>query len=108
MEYFLSHPDEYALLFRGRMLTRPDRRLAWDVDRPYEDYLGRVEELIRPFLPMPVGDVKIRRLSDAVAGFVSGFLSFAMITMEPQAVRESIEPMRGAFLGGVIGFLGRS
>jgi hypothetical protein len=51
--------------------------------------------------------MKIRRLACAIEGFVSGFLSFAMITMEPQAVRESIEPMRGAFLSGVVGFMER-
>ena len=108
VEFFLSHPDGYALLFQGRTLVMADHRLTCDVDRPYENYLSRIEELVRPFLPVPVGDVKIRRLSNAIAGFVSGFLSFAMITMEPQAVRESIEPMRGAFLRGVIGFIERS
>jgi len=108
MEYFLSHPDEYALLFQGRKLVRLEHGWVSDVDRPYEDYLGRIEELIRPFLPVPLCDLRMRQLSHAIAGFVSGFLSFAMITMEPQAVRESIEPMRGAFLNGVIGFIERS
>jgi AcrR family transcriptional regulator len=108
IEFFMSHPDEYGLLFQGRMLLKLDCGQAYDMDRPYENYLTRIEELVRPFLQMPVDAVKIRRLAIAIAGFVSGFLSFAMITMEPQAVRESIEPMRGVFLGGVLGFLGRS
>lgn len=107
VEFFLSHQDEYILLFQGRMVLKLDRGLASDIERPYESYLHRVEELVRPFLPQPVDAVKIRRLACAIAGFVSGFLSFAMITMEPQAVRESIEPMRGAFLGAVVGFMER-
>ncbi len=107
VEFFLSHQDEYILLFQGRMLLKLDRGLACDIERPYEGYLHRVEELVGPFLPQPVDAVKIRRLACAIAGFVSGFLSFAMITMEPQAVRESIEPMRGAFLGAVVGFMER-
>jgi hypothetical protein len=49
--------------------------------------------------------MKIRRLACAVTGFVSGFLSFAMITMKPQSVRESIQPLRDAFLGGAISFM---
>ena len=93
------------LLFQGRMLLKLDRGLVCDIDRPYEGYLSRIEELVRPFLPIPVDSVKIRRLACAIAGFVSGFLSFAMITMEPRMIRESIEPMRGAFLGGVVGFM---
>ncbi len=107
VEFFLSHQDEYILLFQGRMLLKLDRGLACDIERPYESYLHRVEELVGPFLPQPVDAVKIRRLACAIAGLVSGFLSFAMITMEPQAVRESIEPMRGAFLGAVVGFMER-
>jgi AcrR family transcriptional regulator len=107
MEFFLSHPDEYVLLFQGRMLLKLDRGLVCDIDRPFENYLKRIEELVRPFMAAPVDNVKIRRLACAIAGFVSGFLSFAMITMEPRVIRESIEPMRGAFLGGVVGFMER-
>jgi AcrR family transcriptional regulator len=105
VEFFLSHQDEYVLLFNRCMLLKLDRGLACDVERPYEDYLHRIEKLVRPFLPEAVEGVKIRRLACTVAGFVSGFLSLAMITMEPQAIRESIELMRGAFLNGVAGFM---
>jgi AcrR family transcriptional regulator len=107
MEFFLSHPDEFVLLFQGRMLLKLDRGMVGDIDRPFENYLKRIEEVVRPYLPAPVDSVKIRRLACAIAGFVSGFLSFAMITMEPRMIRESIEPMRGAFLGGVVGFMER-
>jgi AcrR family transcriptional regulator len=107
IEFFLSRQEEYILLFRGRMLLRPDRGVACDIERPYEEYLQHVEQLIRPFVPEPVDSMKIRRLACAVEGFVSGFLSFAMITMEPQAVRESIEPVRDAFLSGMVGFVER-
>jgi AcrR family transcriptional regulator len=105
VEFFLSHQEEYILLFQGRMLLKLDRGVACDIERPYEDYLHCVQELVWPFLPKPVDDVKIRRLACAVTGFVSGFLSFAMITMKPEAVRESIKPLRDAFLRGVISFM---
>jgi len=105
VEFFLSRQEEYILLFQGRMLLRLDRGVTCDMERPYEDYLHCVGELVWPFLPQPVDVMKIRRLVCAVAGFVSGFLSFAMITMKPETVRESIEPLRDAFLTGVIGFM---
>jgi AcrR family transcriptional regulator len=107
MDFFLSHPEEYILLFQGRMLLKLERGIVYEIDRPFENYLDRIEESVRPFLPIPVDNVKIRRLACAIAGFVSGFLSFAMITMEPQMIRESVEPMRSAFLGGVVGFMER-
>jgi AcrR family transcriptional regulator len=94
VEFFLSRQEDYILLFQGRMLLKMDRGVTCDIERPYEDYLRCVAELVWPFLPKPADDVKIRRLACAVTGFVSGFLSFAMITM-----------MRDAFLGGVVSFM---
>jgi AcrR family transcriptional regulator len=105
VEFFLNRQEEYLLLFQGRMLLKLDRGTTCDIERPYEDYLHCVEELVWPFLPKPVDEVKIRRLACAVTGFVSGFLSFAMITMKPEMVRESIQPMRDAFLGAVMSFV---
>jgi len=107
-EFLLSRREEYIMLFESRMLLKLDRGLAPDIERLYEDYLRHIEELVRPFLPERVDDVKIRSLAGAIAGFVAGFLSFGMITMDPRAVRESIESMRVAFLGGVIGLIERS
>jgi AcrR family transcriptional regulator len=107
VEFFLGRQDEYVLLFQGRVLLRLDREVAGDIEQPYVAYLQRVEELVRPFVPQPVDSLKVRRLACALAGFVSGYLSFAMITMEPQAIRESMEPMRGAFLSGMVGFMER-
>ncbi len=105
VEFFLSRQEEYVLLFQGRVLLRLDRAVASEIEPPYVAYLQRVEELVRPFVPQPVDTLKVRRLACAVAGFVSGYLSFAMITMEPQAVRESMEPMRAAFLSGMVRFM---
>jgi AcrR family transcriptional regulator len=107
-EFFLSRREEYIMLFESRMLLKLDGGLAPSVERLYGDYLCRIEELLRPFLPDQVDDVKLQCLACAVAGFVSGFLSFAMITMDPQAVKESMEAMRVAFLGGVMGLVERS
>lgn len=108
MEFFLSRQEEYILLFQGRMLLKLDRGVICDIERPYEDYLHCVEELVGPFLPKPMENAKIRRLACAVTGFVSGFLSFAMITMKPEAVRESMTPLREAFLGAVVRFMEQS
>jgi AcrR family transcriptional regulator len=105
VEFFLSRQEEYLLLFQGRMLLRLDRGVAGDLERPYEQYLHGVSGLIEPFLPLPVDQEKIRHLALAVTAFVSGFLSFAMITMKPECIRESIKPLRDAFLGGAISFM---
>ena len=107
-EFFLNHRDEYVMLFESRMLLKLNGGPAPGVERLYEDYLCRIEELLRPFLPDQVDNVKLRCLACAIAGFVSGFLSFSMIAMDPQAVKESMEAMRVAFLGGVMSLVERS
>jgi len=101
-EFFLTRREEYIMLFGSHMLLKLNSGPAPGVERLYEDYLCRIEELLRPFLPDQVDDVKLRCLACAIAGFVSGFLSFSMIAMDPQAVKESMEAMRVAFLGGVM------
>lgn len=107
-EFFLTRREEYVMLFGSHMLLRLNGGPAPGVERLYEDYLCRIEELLRPVLPDQVDDLKLRCLACAIAGFVSGFLSFSMITMDPQAVKESMEAMRIAFLGGVMGLIERS
>jgi AcrR family transcriptional regulator len=104
VEFFLSHREEYLLLFQGRLL-KPDPAATGAVERPYEDYLHGVEELLGPFLPHPAEGMKARRLACAVAGFVWGFLSFAMVALKPETIRESMKPLRDAFLGGVVKFM---
>jgi AcrR family transcriptional regulator len=108
VEFYLSRREEYIMLLGSPMLLKLNGGLAPDVEQLYEDYLCRIEELLRPFLPNQVDDVKLRCLACAIAGFVSGFLSLSMTTMDPQAVKESIEAMRIVFLGGVIGLIERS
>jgi len=105
MEFFLTHREEYVLLFQGRVLLKLDHSVTYEVEQPYEDYLRRVEELLGPYLPRPVEPVKLRRLACAVVGFISGFLSSAMITMKTEASRESMKPVRDALPGVVVSLM---
>jgi len=49
--------------------------------------------------------VRVRRLACAVAGFVFGFFSFAMIGMEPEDIATSIKPLRQSFVKSLSLFL---
>ncbi len=106
MNFFLNNREGYVLLFQGRMLLKLDREVA-DIEEPYLRYLAGIEDLVHPFAPT-VEPVKIRRLACAVAGFVSGFLSFAMIVMDPDTLDKNLGPMRKAFVDGMTTFMGRS
>ncbi|HEX40536.1 MAG TPA: TetR/AcrR family transcriptional regulator [Phycisphaerales bacterium] len=105
MDFFLNNREGYVLLFQGRVLLKLDREVG-EIGEPYHRYLAGLEALVRPFAPA-VDPVKVRRLACAVAGFVSGFLSFAMIAMDPDSLERNIEPMRKAFVDGMMAFMGR-
>lgn len=50
---------------------------------------------------------KPRRLACAVAGYVFGFFSFAMIGMTSKEIEKSIKPLRRVFVKSLVTFLGR-
>ncbi|MBN1816995.1 MAG: TetR/AcrR family transcriptional regulator [Sedimentisphaerales bacterium] len=104
--FFLDHREGYVLLFQGRVLLKLDREVG-EIEEPYLRYLREMENLLQPFVPS-VEPVKVRRLACAMAGSVSGFLSFAMITMEAAEIEKNMEPMRKAFVESMIAFMGRS
>ena len=54
-----------------------------------------------------VDPLKVRRLACAVAGFVFGFFSFAMIGMTEDEMETSIKPLRQVFVKNLCTFLGR-
>ena len=103
--FFQEHTDEFVLLFQGRVLLKLQREIGEDLEAPYQRYLNEIERRIGPLTVQPVDHIKTRRLSCAVAGFVSGFFSFAMIGMEPQEIEQSIAPLRTAFLAASSTFL---
>lgn len=51
--------------------------------------------------------MKLRRLACAVAGFVFGFFSFAVIGMASDEIEASIKPLRRVFVRSLCTFLGR-
>jgi AcrR family transcriptional regulator len=103
--FFTTHEKEFLLLFQGRLFLTMDREEAEELEGPYVGYLRAIEEQIRPFLPEGVSSLKIRRLTCALAGYVSGFLSFGMVGLTPQELEMSFEPLRRAFVAGSSAFL---
>jgi hypothetical protein len=76
------------------------------MEAPFSRYLEEIESQLTPHLAEKKVDlVRIRRLACAVAGFVFGFFSFAMIGMEPQDIATSIKPLRQSFVKSLSMFL---
>lgn len=64
-------------------------------------------EQVSIYLSPRIAPRKVRRLECAVAGFVFGFFSFAIIGMTSKEIETSITPLRQVFVKSLVTFLGR-
>lgn len=104
--FFRHHQDEFILLFQGRLLLKLERQATDRMEAPFSRYLEEIESQLTPHLAEKKVDlVRVRRLACAVAGFVFGFFSFAMIGMESQDIATSMKPLRQSFVKSLSLFL---
>lgn len=106
-EFSINAREEFLLLFQGKLLLKLESDAADDLEEPYLRYLREIEEQVSTYLSPRIAPLKVRRLACAVAGFVFGFFSFAMIGMSAEEIETSIAPLRRVFVGSLVTFLGR-
>ncbi|MHC4458253.1 MAG: TetR/AcrR family transcriptional regulator [Planctomycetota bacterium] len=105
--FLVDSKEEFLLLFQGKLLLKLESDTMDELEDPYLRYLGEIEEQVSAYLSPKIEPLKIRRLACAVAGFVFGFFSFAMIGMTSYEIESSIKPLRRTFVKSLCTFLGR-
>jgi len=103
--FFLENQEEFILLFQGRLFLKLDRQITEQMEEPFNRYFEAIENLLSPYMSEKVDLLRIRRFACAVAGFVFGFFSFAMIGMESEEIETSIKPLRQSFVKSLSAFL---
>jgi len=106
-EFSVEAREEFLLLFQGKLLLKLESDTSDDLEEPYLRYLEEIEEQVSIYLSPRIAPLKVRRLACAVAGFVFGFFSFAMIGMTSKEIEKSITPLRQVFVKSLVTFLGR-
>ena len=106
-EFSIDAKEEFMLLFQGKLLLRLESDTLDELEEPYLHYLEEIENQLAAYISPRIDPIKIRRLACAVAGFVFGFFSFAMIGMTPGEIETSIKPLRRVFVRSLCAFLGR-
>jgi len=106
-EFSVEAKEEFMLLFQGKLLLKLESETLDELEEPYLRYLEEIENKVSKYLSPRIDPIKIRRLACAVAGFVFGFFSFAMIGMTPDEIQTSIKPLRRVFVESLVAFLGR-
>lgn len=105
--FSVESKEEFLLLFQGKLLLRLESETTEELEQPYLRYLEEIEQQVAMYLSPRIDPHKIRRLACAVAGFVFGFISFAMIGMAADEIETSIKPLRRVFVKSLSAFLGR-
>jgi AcrR family transcriptional regulator len=99
--------EEFLLLFQGKLLLKLQSETLEDLEEPYLRYLKEIEDQVSGYLSPRIDPLKVHRLACAVAGFVFGFFSFAMIGMTEDEIENSVKPLRQTLVKSLRTFLGR-
>lgn len=106
-KFSVNSREEFLLLFQGKLLLKLQSETLDELEEPYLRYLNEIEDQVSTYLSPRIDPLKVRRLACAVAGFVFGFFSFAMIGMTEDEIQTSISPLRRVFVRSLYTFLGR-
>ncbi len=106
-EFLVESKEEFLLLYQGKVLLELQSESPDELERPYVRYLNEIEKMISEYLPSRKDRQKVRRLGCALAGFIFGFFSFAMIEMTDKEIEASIKPMRKVFVNSLGSFIER-
>lgn len=106
-ESFVNASEEFILLFQGRVIVKLQSDTLDELEEPYLRYLREIENQLSGYVSSGIEPLKIRRLACAVAGFVFGFFSFAMIGMTENEIERSFKPFRRSFVKSLSTFLGQ-
>lgn len=107
IEFFANRWEDYVLYFQGRAdLTLQEGYQG--LETPFVNYLESIEELLDAVIKRRLADLELRRIACAVAGFVSGYYSFAVIATDNDTVDDTLRSLRGALVGSLARFINES
>lgn len=102
--FFSERWEDFVLYYQGRAdLTLIEGYSG--IDAPFLTYLESIESLLGRVIAHPLPAPALRRIACAVAGFVSGYYSFAVIATEDDDIGKAFGPLRGAMVGSLSRFI---
>jgi AcrR family transcriptional regulator len=104
IEFFSNRWEDFVLYYQGRADLTLD--LSYEgLETPFLIYLNRIEDLVDAVIPQPISKLRLRRLACAIAGFISGYYSFASVASEDENVDKSFMSLRSAFVASLVRFV---
>ncbi len=104
IKFFSNRWEDFVLYYQGRADIMLNESLE-GIETPFLIYLSCIEELIDGALPKPISKERLRRLAYALAGFISGYYSFASVASEEDDLDGSFIALRSAFVVSLARFI---
>jgi len=104
IDFFSRRWEDFVLFFQGRADLTLEKGYE-GIETPFSDYLDHVARLIDSVIKYRLNKAMLTRISCAVAGFVSGYYSFAIIASAENEMDETLRPVRSALVAGLSRFI---
>ena len=104
LEFFSERWEDFVLFYQGRAdLTLLEGYAG--IEKPFLTYLESIEARLSSVIAYTLPPAALRRIACAVAGFVSGYYSFAVIASDDDDIGAAFEPLRGAMVASLARFI---
>jgi AcrR family transcriptional regulator len=107
VEFFSARWEDFVLFFQSRSDLALEQ--GYDgIETPFLEYLERIEKLLERVVKRRLPQAVLRRTACAVAGFVSGYYSFAAIASPDEDIDRMFRPLRRAMVASLATFVQES
>jgi len=104
IDFFSSRWEDFVLYFQGRSdLTLQEGYSG--IETPFVEYLECIERRLESVIRRRLPPTALRRVACAIAGFLSGYYSFAAIDSSGEDVDEAFASLRGAIVASLERFI---
>jgi AcrR family transcriptional regulator len=104
IQFFCKRWEDFVLYFQGRTdLTLQEGYEG--LETPFLEYLQGMEALLASVIAYRLPQPVLRRIACAVAGFVSGYYSFAVVSSQEADIDATFASLRGAMVASLARFI---
>jgi AcrR family transcriptional regulator len=104
IEFFSARWEDFVLYFQSRSDLALEQ--GYDgIETPFLQYIEHIESLLTGVVKRRLPRAVLRRIACAVAGFVSGYYSFAAIASNDENIDKTFRPLRRAIVASLVNFV---
>ena len=104
IKFFNARWEDFVLYFQSRSDLTLEQ--GYDgIETPFIKYIEHMEVLLAGVVKRRLSRAVLRRIACAVAGFVSGYYSFAAITSNDENIDKTFRPLRRAMVASLTSFI---